>query len=386
MRLLLTQAPLITPGGIVDGSLFIDTRRGIFLPGNTRPDRTVNLSGYALYPALINAHDHLELNHFPRTRFREMYPNAHRWGEEVGQHLDQAPFRQLRQYPLRDRCFIGGLKNILSGVTAVCHHNPLHRPLRRNNYPVHVLRDYAWAHSLHFTPHKDIQQRYQAAANNQPFIIHLAEGTDSVAADETSRLENLGVLGSNTRLVHGVGMTEHDIQQALERGAGLIWCPSTNYFLLGKTANVAKWYTAEKLALGSDSRLTAEGNLLDEIRAAHATGQLDARQIFNTVTRFPAQLLNLPNRGDLKNGMVADLIALPLSDEPVQTLLQAHRADLSLVMRNGQPIVADSILAERFSFKKSVPIELDGKPKFISGRLAHQIKRCSLSEDGLSFA
>ncbi|MEO8397780.1 MAG: hypothetical protein ABI700_32605, partial [Chloroflexota bacterium] len=32
---------------------------------------TVNLNGYAIYPGLINAHDHLELNHYPRTKYRE---------------------------------------------------------------------------------------------------------------------------------------------------------------------------------------------------------------------------------------------------------------------------------------------------------------------------
>src|SRR5215207_4406969 len=59
----------------------------------------VDLDGYTIFPGLINAHDHLELNHYPRSKFRDRYDNAHQWGEDVSAHLDKPPFRELRAYP-----------------------------------------------------------------------------------------------------------------------------------------------------------------------------------------------------------------------------------------------------------------------------------------------
>ena len=95
----------------------------------------IDLEGYTLFPGLVNAHDHLELNHYPRTKFRDVYDNAHQWGEDVNARLNDEPFKTLRSYPLWDRVFIGGLKNLLCGATTVAHHGPPHnRPLFRTNF------------------------------------------------------------------------------------------------------------------------------------------------------------------------------------------------------------------------------------------------------------
>src|SRR6185369_15942176 len=59
---------------------------------------TVDLSGYTIFPGLINAHDHLELNHYPRTKFRERYDNASQWSADVNAHLNESPFKELRAY------------------------------------------------------------------------------------------------------------------------------------------------------------------------------------------------------------------------------------------------------------------------------------------------
>src|SRR5436190_14681734 len=74
-----------------------------------RGDKVLDLAGWSLYPGLINAHDHLELNHYPRTKFRPVYDNAHQWGEDFLAVLDDEPFASLRRQPLEQQVRMGGL-------------------------------------------------------------------------------------------------------------------------------------------------------------------------------------------------------------------------------------------------------------------------------------
>ncbi|GAB4551912.1 MAG: amidohydrolase family protein [Anaerolineae bacterium] len=305
-----------------------------------RGDTVLDLAGFAIYPGLVNAHDHLELNHFPRSKFREVYDNAYQWGEEFLPRLAQEPFCSLRQVPLSEQCRIGLEKNLRSGVTTVAHHNPLHRPLRRKT-PIRILSQYGWAHSLHFTGADAVRARYLKTPKRFPFMIHLAEGTDEAMQGELSSLDELGCLGHNTVLIHGVGLTESDRQRAINAGAGLVWCPSTNLYLLGKTAQVAEFSRARRLAIGSDSLLTADGDLLDELRAAYATGQLTPESLFRAVTVDAAELLCLPEIGVIAPNYRADLlVTLVPSGDPYAALIQLRREQIVQVFVGGLPRLA----------------------------------------------
>jgi len=296
-----------------------------------RGDKVLDLDGSTIYPGLVNAHDHLELNHYPRTKFREVYVNAAQWSADFTPKLTHEPFRTLRQMPLDRQCQIGGDKNARAGVTTVAHHNPLHRPLRHRKFPVRVVNRYGWSHSFAFETDSSLQSSYQYTPRDAPWCIHLAEGTDLDAAAEFTRLVTLGLLQSNTVLIHGVGLSEVDRHRLIAIGAGLVWCPSSNYFLLGKTAEVALIAGAHRLALGSDSRLTADGDLLDELRAAFATGQLTAAQLFRTVTIDAAALLCIRGVGDLAVGCQPDFFTVrkPVSD-PYRALIDVRPDDIAL--------------------------------------------------------
>lgn len=327
----------------------------------------VDLSDLTLLPPLTNAHDHLELNHYPRTKFREVYPNAHVWGEDVSAHLASEPYHSLRAAPLADQLFIGGLKNLLCGALIVVHHNPPHRALYARDYPVRVVRRYRWAHSLHFSPPEIIHRAWRQSRRWKiPFYIHAGEGTDAVAAAELGQLADL--LGrdlSEVVLIHGAGLREADIKHWASRVRGLVICPTTNRYLLDALPNVKAWIAAGgKLALGSDSRLTADGDLLDELRAAHAWF------------------------GDLPDHAEAITGARPFSDDRIAVrggapLHTARRSDLALVMHSGVPLIGDPPVMARFRRTQTVPALLDGVPKSIEAGLARQIADCSLREPGL---
>ncbi len=331
------------------------------------PSRHVDLSDLTLLPPLINAHDHLELNHYPRTKFREVYANAHEWGEDVDSHLADEPFRSLREVPLHDQLFFGGLKNLLCGALIVVQHNPPHKELFQHDFPVRVVRRYGWVHSLHFSQPDNIKRAYrQARLWRVPLYIHLAEGNDAVAAGEAAQLEAL--LGSNLSLVvliHGVGLTATDITRLAPRVRGLVICPTTNQYLLSSVPDAKAWVAAGgRIALGSDSRLTAYGDRLDELRATY--------MLYGDLPWQPEAITGA--RPDIE-----DLIAVRHS----ASLHTARRSDLALIMRGGVPLIGDPDIMARFARTEMVAATLDGVPKAINVTLARQIAACSLKEPGL---
>lgn len=334
----------------------------------------VDLAGYTLFPGLVNAHDHLELNHYPRTKFREVYDNAHQWGEDVNARLNDEPFKTLRNYPIWDRLFIGGIKNLLCGATTVIHHGTKYREMFRKDFPVRVVKNYGWSHSLHFDSEEEIVRSYQSTPKDVPWFIHLAEGTDDVAASEYQRLKKLGCVGSNTVIVHGVGMTEDDIVDASKIIRGLVWCPSTNKYLLDQSAYVRKWIPAVNVALGSDSRLTADSTFADEIRAAQFGGHSIDVNILMEATSFRAA--KIAGSSDIANtdvGSRADLFIGRLR----------NRSKSKLIIRDGMPQIGEPELMAKFPFVETVACTVDGVEKRMALSLAKQVHRCTLKERGL---
>jgi hypothetical protein len=134
-----------------------------------RDDHVVDLDGAFVLPGLINAHDHLELNHYGRLKCRDRYENATAWIADLRPALIGDPgIRQNIAYPLRDRLFIGGLKNVLAGVTTVAHHNPIYRELK-HRFPVRVVKAFGWAHSrqrLHPGQGSPLEQLERRAAES----------------------------------------------------------------------------------------------------------------------------------------------------------------------------------------------------------------------------
>jgi cytosine/adenosine deaminase-related metal-dependent hydrolase len=366
-----------------NGSFFIAEGRMVERPAPGATDH--DLSGYHIHPGLVNAHDHLELSHYPRTKFREVYANAHQWGEDVNKRLKAGLYADLRAHSIWDRCFIGGLKNLLSGVTTIAHHGPLYKPLQRRDFPINVLQRYGWAHSLHFDTPEQVKASYDATPPDAPWFIHLAEGTDEIAAGEYQRLKALGCVGPNTVIVHGVGMTDADMSDAAHHARGLVWCPTTNHYLLGKTTEVgsswdyhrASWRSDSHIALGSDSRLTADGDLLAEIPAAWVTSRCDVGCTDEATSNRAAHVMGLDDVGHLQPGARADLVMIGRATR------LSRSEHPKLVMVEGVPMIGSPSVMGKFKQVPTIPVTLDGHEKRMNARLAHQYQRCKLDETGL---
>lgn len=349
-----------------------------------RDDIVIDLDGAVVLPGLINAHDHLELNSFGRLKWRDRYSNVSDWiADFQPRFMSDAALADARPDTLDDRLWIGALKNLLSGVTTVCHHNPLHDALKRR-YPLRVVQNYSFSHSLAIDGDRVVRVHGGTPAD-WPWIVHAAEGTDAAAAAEINTLQELGCLTPNTVLVHGVALSPALARLVIDRGAALIWCPTSNDFLFGSTADVRPFDDAGRLALGSDSRLSGQGDLLDEIRAAHATRQVAALSLLDAVTTAAARMLRLPSAGRLTRGCPADLCVLGrVAEDPLESFVAARRADVKLTMVGGEPLVADPDLAAIFDTRRaSAPVMVDGTPKLLARPIAKRAATLAFREPGL---
>ena len=354
-----------------------------------RSDEQLDCDGDWLLPGLINAHDHLELNNFGRLKWHERYTNVRDWIADFEPRFKYHPaLTGPMSVPLADRLFISGLKNLLSGVTTVAHHNPLHPLLKRPDYPVRVVQRYGWSHSLLLDGEAQVQSSFRRTPAGRPWIIHLAEGVDAEAAQELTRLDALGCLRANTVIVHGVGLTPADRALLLARGAGLIWCPSSNLFMLGATAEITELAAHGRVALGTDSRLSGERDLLDELRAAHAATGMSANALLPLVTTNAARLLRLPDLGVRRPGALADLLILPAGPTPLEPSPAADlsRTSVRLVMRAGRVLYADPCYASAFTATgvTARPISVDGCEKLLQRTHYDRLRACSIQEPGVT--
>lgn len=281
-------------------------------------DQSLDLTGHLLLPGLINAHDHLEFNLFPRLGNR-LYANAREWAADIYRPT-QSPVAEHLAVPKRVRLCWGGLRNLLSGVTTVAHHNPFEEEIFDARFPVRVLRRFSWAHSLDFSP--DLLTPYRDTPEDSPFIIHAAEGIDAKAASEIAHLDDLGVLGPRTVLVHALAAGPREIALLRERGSAVVWCPGSNLSIYGRTVSREVLDSGIPIALGTDSALTFHGDLADELRTAHSLG-ISPERLYRMVTTDAAFILRLTSgEGEIREGGVADLIAVEdRGQTPAEALL-----------------------------------------------------------------
>ncbi|WP_426286703.1 amidohydrolase family protein [Luteibacter sp. E-22] len=368
----LSGAALVTVTGaarsplhLVDGRIGARTGKGGF---------PVDLRDHLVFPGLINAHDHLQVNSVPPLRTGAPFPNSYAWIEAFQEHFAEPSVVAALAIPKERRMRHGALKNLLAGVTCVAHHDPWHPALDATDFPVALLRDHGWSYTLDGPAYgPPVQASFAATPSAHPWMIHLAEGTDAVAAAELARLDRLGCLATNSVLVHGVGMGEQDIDRVIAVGASVVWCPGSNRRLLGRTLDPRRLHAAGRLALGSDSRLSGARDLLDELRMEDLHGTLDRRALLALATEAGARVLRLSRRGRLEHGFVGDLVIVEDRGGDVAAgLVGRRRADLRAVVRDGVPRLADPDFAGWFAAAgiETVPVMLDGKAKLLARELA----------------
>ena len=368
-------------GGVL-ASIRIDGGRIAAIGAAPAPgERTIDLHGDRVLPGLINAHDHLQLNSFQRVEYRSDYGNAREWIADVRTRRASDPALQAGlAAPRWSRLLTGAAKNLLSGVTTVAHHDPLYPELSHPDLPVRVAVEFGWSHSLQVDGPDRVQKSFQSTPAAWPWIIHAAEGTDEEARAELESLAALGCLGANTLIVHGVALDRTQLLRLASVGAGLIWCPASNLRIFGRTVDVAQLLAHGRVALGTDSRLSGESDLLAELRLARTLGVADDAALEELVTAAAARLLRLKDAGVLSAGARADLVVIPAR----MPLAAARRTDLRLVVRDGIARYGDEDYALQLApVSDWVEVRVDGRRKALRRAVALLLAQAAIAEPGL---
>jgi cytosine/adenosine deaminase-related metal-dependent hydrolase len=335
-------APLLLRGGRTWSPLDLAERdlacaRGQVVEAAPEGARSVDLSGRLVLPGLVNAHDHFDLALFPPLG-RPPYANGYDWAAAIDP-ADPALVAALR-VPLVERLVLGGLRNLLAGVTAAVHHGADHRTLDRDDFPVHVQRRYSFALSPGQTP--ALRKTYRTTDRRVPWFVHAGEGTDARVSGELDALATANVLRQNTVIARGVAFGGEDARRMAAAHADLVWCPEADRRQYAATTDVRTMRAAGvRVGLGSESPATGARDLLSTLAAARHEQVLSDVDLLLLATKESAQVARMPV-GGFEAGAPADFLVV----DEIEGLLRGERNAIALMVVGGRPLYGDVALME----------------------------------------
>jgi cytosine/adenosine deaminase-related metal-dependent hydrolase len=345
-------------------------------PGISSEGHSIDLTGYLVMPGLVNAHDHLQFSLFPRMG-NPPYRNYIDWGEDIHAKFPDI-IAMYQEIPKDVRLRWGGIRNLLCGVTTVCHHDRLWPTLQAEDFPIKVVQQYGWAHSIALGG--DIQQAHASTPEGSAFIMHACEGVDDLARQELYCLNQLSVLQAGTVLIHGLAIDDSGAALMREQKVSLIVCPSSNDFLFATLPDIAVLGAIENLALGNDSPLTAIGDLLDEVRFVTSKCGIARDTAYRMVTEAPAAVLRLTKgEGSIRVSGSGDVIAVQdTGHEAADRLPTLSFVDIELVIVAGDVQLASETIFERLppALKRGLePLWIDGVVRWLRAPISDLLQK-----------
>jgi len=323
------------------------------------------------FPGLINSHDHLDFNLFPRLGNR-VYNNYVEWGDDIHENNKEI-INSVLQIPKQLRIKWGIYKNLINGITTVIDHS-LYGSI--HNEVITVSQQYHFLHSIQLEKNWKLQLN-KPFIKKLPYVIHIGEGTDNSSHNEIDTLGKWNIFKRDIVGVHGIAMNE---KQASGFKA-LVWCPDSNFFLMGKTAPVNKLKEATNIVFGTDSTVSARWSIWDHLKLARILHLVSDEVLFNMLTTLPAELWNLKGAGIIGPAYDADIVIAKRKKDlrGYDAYYAVTTADILLVIHKGNirlfdaellsQIKTEGLLTDNFS-----KIIIDGSVKYIYGDLPALVK------------
>lgn len=289
---------------------------------------TIDVGPVLAFPGLVNSHDHLEFNCYGPLG-NPCYTDFMEWGADV--HRDHKDLiAEVEAMPRMVRLKIGVLKNLLSGVTSVAHHGAKLPP--NLHLPIRVISDFDSVHSPELEPNGRLA--FFKPWRRRPLVLHIAEATTAESRKRALDFVRWNAFGRRVIGVHGVALEEEDFSKL----QALVWCPASNLFLLGRTADIAVAKQTTIILFGTDSTISAAGTIWDHLRMARELGGLSDAELFSSLTDDAGRAWRFES-GDF-------VIAKRRERDPWAAFFAITPADILLVVSNGHVVMADEELVE----------------------------------------
>lgn len=393
------RGTIVTPDGIIDDgfvSLSGEKISAVGSSANLPSGMAVVDTNSVIFPGLIDLHNHLVWNVFPRWRQNVEFATRYDW--------QQRPAYAIALSTPRGRLYADGLachmnrygevKAIVGGATAVVGTLGPSKPGLMDNQCIDGL-----ARNLDFDsgfygkePNKE-KLRYEVFPMQVPtdqitqirndldsgkltaYIVHVGEGkaSDASAAREFTMFQSQGLLRTGVSIIHGVALGRPQFAEMAKNGVGLIWSPRSNIELYGVTTDVA---TAKqqgvKIAVAPDWSPSGSDGLLQELKYVSTWNAGQNPPVFTDAelvamaTSNPAQLAKVDDKiGSIKPGLYADLLLIKKSDlDAYRTLLLSNPPEVRLVIINGAAVYGDKDLMNKLHTGHTLqPLELCGTEK-----------------------
>jgi 5-methylthioadenosine/S-adenosylhomocysteine deaminase len=366
------RGTLIMPDGIVENGTVV-IHQGKIVAAGTKvkvPANATTIDTHGIIaPGLIDLHNHLTYNVFPRWRPIEEFGNRYDWQQKpIYNTLLESPHAgmvadglecEMERYA-EVKALAEGETSVVGSLADACSQGLAHNLDSEDEW--HVAYN---VFPLQMTD-AELAPVRQRLANHQlnAFLIHLSEGghQDASAAREFAMLKGRGLLVPGVAFIHGVALQPKDFTEMAAHGVNLIWSPRSNLELYGSTADiVAARAVHVKIALAPDWSPTGSDGLLAELNYAAAWNDAQAphpltdRELVAMATTVPADLIGASGRlGALQPGHDADLLIIrPEADgtkhDAWWSLTHATAAQVMLVTVGGEPVYGDPDLLEKLS-------------------------------------
>lgn len=386
------KATLLVPNGPMDGEILIDSTGKITCvaascassPGYGAATQLV-CANAVVSPGFVNAHDHTTYDFTPpydhgTTRYQ--HRNEWRTGADGAMALPDSPSTS-------DAKILASieLRFVMSGVTSLVGSGGS-PGLARN---LAAYSDPSWLQGLtgktvYFDtfPLGDENGTILTSGCAYPSVVskstafedgvfapHFAEGINPGAENEMvcAATASMGLLTSNTAVLHAVGTNAKDVQAIATAGAKVVWAPRSNISLYGNTMPITEMkYAGVPISLGTDWMPTGSMNMLrelscaDEMNSKYFGGAFDDPGLVAMATSTAATSMGFGDQiGTLAVGMQADLVVFAnTTQKGWRTVIEAASEDVALVLRGGTALYGDQLVVQAVNGSACETMEVCG--------------------------
>jgi len=371
-------------------------------------DATVIDTHGVISPGLVDAHNHLAYNFLhewvpdpPRT-----FPNRYVWADDP-QYEDHIRPYSAHRSSNSHHCPAakwGELRSLVHATTTIqgqsarraCTNGLVRNADHDHGLGYDHMRTYIGSpRDINDELAGDLVEDFQAA--DEPvtrYAVHMAEGyTDDHVLEEfdsfdgqdprenrhrgTSLLEDGAAL-----LIHCVPLDDTQLERVLETGSAVVWSPSSNLALYGRTAPIQRLLQLGVLtALGPDWTPSGADDQLAEMRFALDYGrdegipELTPERIWRMATEAAADAVGLgASIGRLQAGWHADVAVFAhRGGDPYEAVIGSREADVRLVLIDGEGLYGDASLQAATAVNELCePFDACGTAKFVCPRETDQ--------------